>query len=204
MFGRHSVCVLEVGPSQAASELEFRVELTESVSPFARSRPTRSGWSASHAYPAGLVLSLGVSLFTSRTVQHSPWPLRSHGAIAQDNPAVDDDIAYSNCILVGPLKTRTIRDRLRVDEHDIRFHSWSQRASVPHLQPLCGKSRHLSHGLFQGQHLRLADVDREHARERRIASRVRRALPKTGMMPSDPIIVYGDRMIRRTSSSLIA
>src|SRR5687768_14852435 len=61
--------------------------------------------------------------FTSRTVQDSPRPLLSHHTIAEGHSAIDDNVPHSDRILVRSFKARTIRNRLLVENHDIRFHS---------------------------------------------------------------------------------
>ena len=57
--------------------------------------------------------------------------------------------------------------------------------------PLGRKRRHLAHGIFQREHLQIADVAAEHAHERPVTPRMRTRLAEDRDLAADPIIVAG-------------
>src|SRR5438067_1795125 len=108
-----------------------------------------------------------------------------HASVAQLDDAVDEDEPNAVGQLRGILVRRTIDDRSRIEYGDVGGHARCKVAAIDHADRVGRQRGHLANRVFPREHVLLAHVASEHARE---------AAPRARMLP---------RVQRRAAASIM-
>src|SRR5262249_24891401 len=107
--------------------------------------------------------------------ENLPGTRRRHRTVLEYNLATDDDERNSLCILMWHFKRRCIAYARGIEHHKVGLHAMSDRAAVAQAETLRGQGGHFAQRLLHLDHFALAHVNAEHANERAIVTRMRRA-----------------------------
>src|SRR5262245_17245852 len=96
-------------------------------------------------------------------------------------------------------KRRCVAYSGRVENHDVGFHAWPQKATIEQSKTLRRKRCHLPHCVFNRENIPLTYIHGKNARERAVAPGMRSILPQNrnlpvradhrGWMPENPLQV---------------
>src|SRR5262249_44278851 len=99
-------------------------------------------------------------------------------AVVENDAAVDDDGVDADGILKGIGECGAVGHRRGVEDDEIGREPFLDQAAIAEAQLGRGEAAHLVHGLLQRDHVLLAHILAEHAREGAEVARVRHAAPQ--------------------------
>src|SRR5579863_2558184 len=118
------------------------------------------------------------SLTVGWAVEHPSRPFARDLFVPHREFAIDHHVADTHRVLMRLLILRAVTDRIRIEHHQVRFHSRAYQPAILNLEPLRRESSHAAHAFFKSKNLLLTHVDTQNASERSVAARMRRFLPE--------------------------
>src|SRR3954470_3984959 len=114
-----------------------------------------------------------IRVLSCTPAQSAPGSLIGEFAVADDDPAVDDDMAGPGGVLMGVLVRRPVRDRGGVEDGDVGEPARLEPAAVDQSEVVGGQAGEPAYGVCQRHQALVAAVVPEESGERAVCPRVR-------------------------------